>query len=469
MKIAVIGGGITGLSAAYYMQKEILTEQLDAHVELFEANEELGGKIRTHKEQGYLIERGPDSFLARKPGVFKLAKEVGMDEEIVPNDAKGASILSKGRMHSMPGGAVMGIPTKFAPFAASSLFSPAAKARAAMDLMLPRGGQTADESVGGFFRRRLGHAVVDQLIEPLLSGIYAGDIDHLSLEATFPQFRRMEEEDRSLIKGMKKSQAASKEKQEGPSAEQAMFRSFKYGLSSLVDAIHRHLDEDAVRLGCTLSEISRESDGLRLTFADGTTDWFDRVLLTVPHHLIPEMIPSFSGNERLSEAPATTVATVAMGFDQTQLDDITLEGTGFLVADKANYDITACTFTHRKWSHTAPEGKGLLRTYVGRPGQEDIVSESDETIVERAVNDLKRIMPLKGEPEFSVVTRWRNSMPQYLVGHKDKVQAIETHLEEEFPGLYVTGASFGGIGLPDCVTQGEKAAYNLLSLVQGQS
>ncbi|WP_018924191.1 protoporphyrinogen oxidase [Salsuginibacillus kocurii] len=463
MKIAIIGGGITGLSAAYYLQKELLARGLSGEYKLFEASAQLGGKIQTDYTNGFVLEKGPDSFLARKTSAAKLAKEVGMDDELIYNTKGHAYIYKDQKLHNMPGGAIMGIPTKVAPFATTSLFSPFGKLRAGADVFLPRSQsakQNEDQSIGAFFRKRLGSEVVDHLIEPLLSGIYAGRIDSLSLQATFPQFAQIEEKHRSLILGMRQTMAERQTatSQEKDSKPKGMFQSLRNGLSSLVESIGNHLDEDALYLEHELEAVTPAEEGsYLLRFANGHEEHFDEIIMTTPHPQIANALPDMKNSQWFKDMPSTSVATVAMALKEEQLPS-DLDGTGFLVTKGGGLTITACTYTHKKWEHAAPEGYALLRCYVGRPGEEEIVHESDEAIKQTVLADLNHIVPIHGEPLFTRVTRWTKAMPQYLVGHVQQLAAFREELEARFPGIHVAGASFEGIGLPDCISQGEKAA-----------
>ncbi len=463
-QIAVIGGGITGLAASYELQKKIQSGNLDAQFTLYEGSGRLGGVIRTDYTNGFVIEQGPDSFLTRKRSMYNLTVELGLEKELVTNQS-GAYILHESGLQRMPEGAVMGIPTKLRPFLTTGLFSMKGKIRAGMDLFLPRGkaGQE-DQSVGDFFRRRLGNEVVDHLIEPLLSGIYAGRIDNLSLQATFPQFQEIENKHRSLILGMR-NVSGSKTPQEpvflGEMKKPAnMFLTLRGGLQSLVDRLEKELDEKAVMKNKKLIRIEKEGKGIRLHFEDGSDAYADKVLLTTRHHEAYELFKEMDFMEPMGKVPSTSVATVALAYDSSAMTK-PLNGTGFVIPKKAGYTITACTWTHHKWEHTAPEGKALLRAYVGRAGEEEIVSKSDKEIVEAVRRDLKEIMGIEAEPELHLVTRWRNAMPQYEVGHRERLQAIEKKLAAEYPAVKLLGASYRGIGLPDCIDQAVQAVEEI--------
>ncbi|RSL29507.1 protoporphyrinogen oxidase [Salibacterium salarium] len=458
MKVAIIGGGITGLTAAYYLQKEIMTNHLNMEYELFEETSQLGGKIKTDHYNGFVIEQGPDSFLARKESASKLAKEVGLKDELISNNKGQAYVLKGQSLHPIPMGAVMGIPTKLGPFLTTGLFSVSGKLRAGADFFLPKSASKKDQSLGKFFRRRLGSEVVDHLIEPLLSGIYAGNMDRLSLQATFPQFYDMEQQYRSLILGMKETRP---EAQPGQGQKKGGFLTLTKGLQSFVEGIENHLDEDAVHKNQSLEKITKTDHQYQLHFADGEIKLFDKVILTTPHHVTAELLEDTQVQEHLQSIPSTSVATVAMAFDEDQISS-DFDGTGFVVSKKSGYTITACTWLHKKWEHSTPKGKALLRCFVGKPGGEYIVDKEDDDIVDTVLKDLNRIMKVEGYPEYYKVTRWHNAMPQYEVGHYKKLEEIKDKMETDFPGIYVAGAAYGGVGLPDCINQGEKIVEEII-------
>ncbi|RDI47855.1 oxygen-dependent protoporphyrinogen oxidase [Falsibacillus pallidus] len=458
-KVAVIGGGMTGLAAAYYLQKTIKEKKLPIEVVLIEASHRLGGKIQTVYKDGFVIERGPDSFLARKQSASRLAKEVGLEDKLVSNTAGRSYVMVNEKLHPMPEGAVMGIPTKISPFITTGLFSVPGKMRAAADFVMPRSKEIGDQSLGSFFRRRLGDEVVENLIEPLLSGIYAGDIDKLSLMSTFPQFYEVEQEHRSLIMGMKKTTPAptpNKNKK-----KKGMFLTFKSGLQSFVDEIEQQLDKGSVVKGVKVEGIEREEKGYHLQLSSGEELTVDSVIVTTPHHAVQSMFNSLGFFDPLKSMPATSVATIAMAFPEEAIKR-DIDGTGFVVSRNSDYTITACTWTHKKWPHTTPKGKVLLRCYVGRAGDEAVVDLSDEEIEQIVLDDLKKTMDISMKPEFSIVSRWKEAMPQYTVGHKERMQNIYRNIENELPGVFVAGSSFEGLGLPDCIDQGEAAVAKTL-------
>ncbi|KAF0822069.1 protoporphyrinogen oxidase [Cytobacillus firmus] len=464
-KVIVAGGGITGLAAAYYLQKEAKEKGLALDVKLIEASHRLGGKIQTIIRDGFVIERGPDSFLARKQSAARLAREAGLEKELVRNTSGKSYVLVRQRLYPMPGGSIMGIPTQIAPFITTGLFSPAGKARAAADFVLPRSNPSTDQSLGAFFRRRLGDEVVDNLIEPLLSGIYAGDIDQLSLMATFPQFYQVEQKYRSLIMGMKKA-AGSQPKQAGNSkSKEGMFLTFKSGLQSLVDALESKLEPGTVLKGHRIESVIKNGKSYTVEINGGESLNADCIVMAVPHHALCSIFSGWGLFEQFKEMPSASVATVALAFPEDAIER-DIDGTGFVVSRNSDYTITACTWTHKKWPHSTPKGKVLLRCYVGKAGDEAVVDLSDDQIIKVVLDDLNKTMNINMNPEFCYVTRWKDSMPQYTVGHKERVGLAKKQAQDELPGIFLAGSSYEGLGVPDCIDQAEEAVRNTLEYLQ---
>ncbi|UOQ86598.1 protoporphyrinogen oxidase [Gracilibacillus salinarum] len=461
-KITIIGGGIAGLTAAYYLDKKIKEEELDYELTLLESTNRLGGKIKTERRDGFTIERGPDSFLIRKQSAERLARDVGIGDKLVKNGTGTSYILVGEDLHRMPQGSFMGVPTQVKPFLSSDLFSLTGKLRAGMDYILPKGEAADDQSLGKFFRRRLGDEVVENLIEPLLSGIYAGDMDDLSLMSTFPNFYQLEQEYGSLIKGLHKTNQAPKPT---TGKKPSMFYSIDGGLATLVDAIEGSLSEGIVQKRKAVQGLTKTDSGYELTLQNGEKLESDAVLVATPYSVMKQLMNQYDVISELPHMKATSVANVALAFDKEAIKE-DIDGTGFVVSRNSNYRITACTWTHKKWPETTtPKGKALLRCYVGRPGDEDVVDLSDEAIEDIVLHDINKIMKIDGDPIFSVVSRWKDAMPQYSIGHKQVVERLESGLANELPGVFVAGSPYRGIGIPDCIDQGEAAVENILSFL----
>ena len=462
-KIVIAGGGITGLSAAFYMQQQIRDQKLPIDIILVEATNRLGGKIQTVRRNGYIIERGPDSFLIRKKSMDRLAEELGIADELVKNATGQSYVLLNDELHPIPGGSIMGVPTEVGPFLKSNLFSLTGKLRAAGDFFLPRSDIKGDQSLGQFFRRRFGNEVVNNLIEPLLSGVYAGDIDHMSMESTFPQFVDVEEKHRSLILGMKKTKPKPEQLPNKGHAtkKEGAFHTFRNGLETIVEALEAQLPEVKFIKGVRLESIETSEGRTYVTLNEGTIIEADAVILTTGHAMARQLFEPHGVVQQLNEIRTSSVATVTLAFPKEAVVQ-DKEGTGFLVSRSGDYSITACTWVNRKWPTTTPDGKVLLRAFVGRIGEEAIVDLPDDEIEEIVLEDLNKIFEINGKPEFSIVTRWKEDRPQYRVGHKQLIMEAKKELSEAFPNVELAGASYEGVGLPDCIDQGKAAGLRVL-------
>jgi protoporphyrinogen/coproporphyrinogen III oxidase len=464
--IVIVGGGISGLSAAFYARKELQARGVKAKITLIEKSGRLGGKLHTLRKDGFVIEKGADSFLARKLPIIELTRELGIEAELTAVNPKAKTfILHKGKLHRMPPGLVLGIPTKVMPFVKSNLISPLGKLRAGLDLVLPRREADSDESLGDFLQRRVGREVLENIAEPLLAGIYAGDTSVLSLQATFPQFHSIEKKSRSLILGMVASRKTNaKETSELPNiAKNSMFLTFKNGLSSLVERLIDVLQDVEVVTGCGVTKLEQaQSDGgaqeYRLTLDDGRVLTADRVILALPAPQTAALLPDLPEKQPFENMSYVSVANVVMAFRAEDVGTAASEGSGFVVPRREGRFITACTWTSTKWLHTAPEGKALLRMYVGRAGEQEWVSMTDEEIIDRVRRDIREIMGLTEAPLFTEVTRLMRSMPQYPVGHPDNVRRLLERVRTDLPGLQLCGSAYNGVGIPDCVRVAKGAA-----------
>lgn len=462
-QIVIIGGGITGLSTAYYLQKEITRNQLPFNIKLVEASNRLGGKIRTLQRDGFTIEQGADSMLIRKKPAVKLVKELGLENEIVRNATGKSYILANHKFHRIPKDTFMGVPKNIRSVLRSTLISPTGKIRALADLVKVKGKGDRDESLGSFFERRFGKELLTNQIETLLSGIHSGDIYNMSLQASYPNFYQLEQKYGSLIKGLSKTMPNTTKQIEKQSAP-GMFFSFKNGLETLVHELKKTIDPEMVTLGTAVDHIEKKEHFYHLLLSNGDVYRADAIIVTSPSFTLPKLFSQYDFFKPFKEIPATSTANIVLAFDQVKIKK-DIDGTGFLVRKNSGYQISACTWTHKKWPLTTPEGKVLLRCYVGRPGEESVVDLSDEDLTEVVLKDLRKAMKLKGDPAFSVVTRWRQGRPQYTVGHLERLSKIRKQAAGQVPGVFLTGSSYEGQGIPDCIEQGEKTAQETLQFL----
>jgi len=461
-KIAIVGAGITGLTAAYYLQQQINKKNLPYLVTLIEASDRLGGKIQTVKRDGFVIERGPDSFLARKQPAVRLAENLGIKDELIRNSTGQSYILVGETLHKMPKGSFMGVPTDLDTFFETDLLSEQGKARAKEDLAISRSNVAGDQSLGHFFRYRFGDELVENVIEPLLSGIYSGDMDKMSLLATFPNFYELEQQYESLIKGL---QQTIQKPKESTGKQPGQFFSFRNGLETIVEHLATRIKDQVDIIHDKVTHIHRGTEHYHVELEQGKQIQADVVIMTTPHQVLPRVFSDYDFFDPLLAVPSNSVANVALAFDQSAIKQ-ELDGTGFVVSRNSSYRMTACTWTHKKWETTTPKGKALLRAYVGKPTDQDIVQLPDDEIIDVVLEDVYKTMHITKKPEFTVVTRWKNAMPQYTVGHKDRIQEIRHQLGEHLPGIFLAGSSFEGVGIPDCIGQAEQVVEKSLHFLQ---
>lgn len=482
-RFVVIGGGISGLSSAFYLLKQAKQRGRDALVTIVDPSERIGGKINTLKRDGFTIERGPDSFLARKTPIIDLAYDLGIENELVGTNpkAKKTYILHHGKLHPMPPGLVLGVPTEIAPFAKTSLLSWGGKLRAMMDFVTPASKETGDESIGDFLTRRVGAEVMERVAEPLLAGIYAGELNKLSLASTFPQFREAERKHGSLIRGMRanKRLAASTPAvatRLPDAVKNSMFLTFRGGLNTMLEALHESLVRSGVewklgRKAVAFRQNNEDEHGdnvapYEVLLSDGEILEADGIVITAPAFDAADLLEPHMNVDALRAIRYVSVANVVMAFDKASLG-IDFDGSGFVVPRTEGTTITACTWTSAKWLHSSPSDKVLLRCYVGRSGDEAVVDLSDSKLTEAVRRDIRNTMGITAEPLFTEITRLHHSMPQYPVGHLQETAKLRTKLRAQMPGVWVTGAAFDGVGLPDCIRQGKEAAMGVYKSLVG--
>ena len=451
MRIAVVGGGIAGLAAARRLEALLP----DADLTLVEVEPTLGGKIVTEHAAGFLVEDGPDSFLSRKARGPELCEELGLGDELVgrrPENAR-TYVRRHGELHPLPAGLTGMVPTDLDALADSSLLSPEGRERLAAEVGLPPAPAGDDESIASFFTRRLGREAYETLVEPLTTGIYAGDGDQLSLRATFPGLRALELEHGSVITGLLAQPAP-------PGGGLPSFVALRSGLGTLVDALVRDLRRTTIRTGAPVAALERGANDYVLAFAGGGRVRADGVVLAVPAFAAAELLARLDHDlaDAHAEIPYASSALVSLGFRDEDVPH-PLDGYGYVVPRTEGSDVLACSWTSSKWEGRAPTGSALIRVHTGRFGGRDTSAEPDDELVALAREEV-RLLGITADPSFTRVHRWPRSMPQYVLGHVERVERIEAALESH-PGLAVAGAAYRGVGVPDCIASGEVAAESL--------
>ena len=463
-RVVIVGGGIAGLSAAYRLKKNAP----DIAITLIESDSRLGGKITTERVDGFVIEGGPDTFLSYKPRGIGLCRELGLEDRLHGTNEKirRTYVMRHGKLYDLPEGLTGLIPSRFGPMIKTSLISPLGKLRMGLDYFIPPKSPNGDESLAQFVNRRLGRELYDRMIEPLMSGIYAGDGEQLSLGATFPQLRQTELEHGSLVKGMlatKKKAQSSVTPQHG-SAQTASTKKWpafvtpETGLAEIVEALQARLRDMDVRLGTRVTRIERDESGYSVRLEDDTVVTAEAVILATPAYvtaylvvgLDPEMTQALKGIFY-----ASTV-TVSVAYP---LKDIPrpLNGYGYIIPKAEGRSILATTWTSTKFPHRAPEGYGLMRAFIGRAGDDEVLNRSDAELLQMVRDEVYEVLGVTAAPIVHRIFRWPKAMPQYTLGHLDRLAVIDRRLAQH-PGLFVAGNAYRGIGLPDCIASGEQAA-----------
>ncbi len=470
-RAVVVGGGITGLACAYELQSQARAAGRDVAVTLLEGSERLGGCIFTERPEGFIVEGGPDCFLAEKPWARELCQELGIADRLMGTDpaSRRLYVLSSGRLHPLPEGFILLVPTAVWPFISSSLFSWPGKLRMAMELVIPPRRDPEDENLGSFVRRRLGQEVLDKIAEPLVAGIHAGDPETMSLRATFPRFLDLERTYGSLIRGMmvrKRQMQASHGTLHASGQPASLFLTLEGGLGELVQSLEAACDGVDFRLGRRVAELTpREPVGWRIGLSGGESLEAEAVALAVPSWQAAPLVAGVDGPlaDLLETIPWVSSATVTSAWERSQVGH-PLDASGFVVARGEGRSITACTWSSVKFPGRAPAGRVLLRAFVGGAKQQSLLEQPDEAIAKMVQSDLGEVMGLAGEPLFVRVHRWPKAMPQYTMGHLQRVEAIEAACERH-PGLALAGSSYRGLGIPDCINQGRQAARGLFRVL----
>jgi protoporphyrinogen/coproporphyrinogen III oxidase len=445
--VVVVGGGISGLTAAYRLAQKGIPFRL------LEASPRLGGVVRTEIRDGFLLEGGPDALLAQKPQGLALCRELGLGPRLVPTNPEKRSVfvLHRGRLHPLPEGMVLAVPTRIGPVLRSGLFSWRGKMRMGLDLVRPARKETGDESIAAFLRRRFGQEAVDRLGEPLLAGIHAGDPERLSIRASFPRFADLEKRYGSLIRGLWTSVPPSKPGSSG-------FYSLSGGLVELVEGLASRLPSSAISTETPVASLERP-DGAAFRIGAGGEELAARaVILAVPPNRSASLARGLSASlaQGLGEIRASTTATVCLGFRKEHVEN-ELAGYGLIVPVTEGLRTLACSFFSTKFPGRAPEGSVLLRGFLGGTRDPRILDLDDDTLTGLVVREMTPVLGIRGAPVMSRVFRWPGGTPQLEVGHMERAAAMDAQLQA-IPGLFVAGAGHRVTGIPDCIAQGSAAA-----------
>ena len=467
-KVIVIGGGIAGLAAAYRIQEEI-NRGAPVSCTLLEGSDRLGGKIHTIRRDGFILERGPDSFISQKPAAVELCKKLGIDDHLMgtKTDHPQTFVYLNRKMVTIPDGLSLMVPTKFMPFITTRLFSLPGKIRMGLDLFLPRRRGNSDESLASFVRRRLGAEALERMAQPLMSGIYASDPEAMSLNASFPMFAQVEKKYRSLVLGMlaqkrKRSAAPSSPKGYKPFS---FFLTLKNGLSEIVETLVDQSPDVQFRTREQVNALQKSNNSWRVKLTSGEELEADAIILSTPANVTARLVEDWAPGiaARLDQIPYVSTAAVVLGFDRNQFAH-PLRGFGFVVPHIEKRKITACTWVSSKFPGRAPDNRVLLRAFVGGAVNEHLAEQDTETIKQQVREELRDIMGVYEEPLFCEVFQYKKGNVQYQVHHPQLISEIEKELAD-FKGLYLAGSAYKGIGIPDCVKNGTENAESALELL----
>ncbi len=494
-RVVIIGGGLTGLAAAHRLLERSHESGKVLDLTVLEAGSRVGGIVQTCERDGFLLERGPDSFISEKPAALSLVKRLGLESQLIETNQhyRRSFIVRDGQLLPVPEGFQLLAPSRWWPFVKSDIFSWPGKARMALDLFLPRRrlngnntGNEADESLAEFVRRRLGSEALERMAQPMVGGIYTADPERLSLLATMPRFLEMEREHRSLIHALRKqnSRAVSKDAQSESStgtsgARYSLFLSFDRGMQVLTDTLEERISrfgaqvstcgtagKTAIRVNTAIESITLDEgvrDGGRspewkLTNSDNETLVADAICLALPAYLSSRLLgpvdPQLS--RELSEISYASSATVNLAFRREDIPH-PLDGFGFVVPFIEKRSLIACTFSSVKFASRAPAGHVLLRAFIGGALQPELLELDEVRLLARILGDLRDLLGIERAPLFTEVTKWERSMPQYYVGHLERVRRIEARIRT-LPSLFLAGNAYSGLGIPDCIRSGEAAA-----------
>jgi oxygen-dependent protoporphyrinogen oxidase len=464
----IVGGGITGLSAAFYLQRAARAGGQPVRCTLIERDPRLGGKILTDTVDdphgAFVVEGGPDSFVAQKPWGVQLARDLGLGGQLAGTKPARVTtyVLSGGRPVPMPEGMMLAFPTRFLPFAFSPLLSWPGKLRMLADLFLPAKRDDTDETLADFTRRRFGAEALDKLTEPLLAGIHSSDPERQSLLMTFPRFRDMERSHGSIIRAML---AARRKAKSAPKSNTSPFMTLRGGIGELVRALREQITGEIIA-GSEVTNLRYDPTAeraYRLTLSGHAPIAADAVIITTPASAAAELLaplrPALA--DELRQIRYVTTGTVALAFRRADIGS-PLDGYGLIIPSSERRRINALTMVSQKFDQRAPDGTVLIRMFVGGSRTPETVALGDAELLELARGELRDILGITAAPLWTRIYRWPNGNPQYDVGHIERMQRIERELPA---GVWLAGSSYNGVGIPDCVRQGQEAAQRALALL----
>lgn len=455
--VVVIGGGITGLCTMHELQKQKVEKNLPLRLILVEKNNHLGGKMHSVREQGFIMETGADSIVARHKSVLPLVQDIGLESELVYNSTGISYIYSHNKLHAIPADSVFGIPTSIDSLNSSTLISEKGKQDALNDFDLAENPFTKDSSIGEFLEYYLGKELVEKQIAPVLSGVYSGDLYKLTMASTLPYLLDYKNQYGSIIKGF------GENREQFQKSAEKKFISFKRGLSQLIEKLEETLTDVEIVKGLETKAILKSGDRYLCEFDNGDSIEADKIVLSTPHQSASALLRDEKIQTELNSIRNASIIAVYVGFDIPD-DQLPADGTGYIVSENTDVLCNACTWTSRKWKHTSESGNLLIRMFYksSNPAFEQLKGLNDAQLVDVALKDIRKSLRIEGKPVVSNVTKWTDLMPVYGMDHAKIVQSLTEQMEMEYPNVYLAGCSYYGVGIGNCIQNGQDTARKIL-------
>ncbi|MEE3809403.1 protoporphyrinogen oxidase [Lysinibacillus fusiformis] len=454
--VVVLGGGITGLCTMHYLQRQVKENNVDVRLVLVEKNTYLGGKLYSTHEQGFIMETGADSIVARHKGVMELVQELDFEENLVYNETGISYIYTNNELHAIPADSTFGIPMSLASLEQSTLITEQGKQDALKDLTLPNKDFTKESSIGEFLTYYLGEELVKNQIAPVLAGVYSGDLHQLSIASTLPYLIDYKNEYGSIIKGFDAN------REQFAKAANKKFISFKNGLSSLIDRLEQTLTDVEIIKGVATVNVQKQENHYSIALANGESIETDYVVLALPNEAVQGLLQDESLNSYFDQFTTASAITIYLGFDVPD-SRLPADGTGYIVSHNSDVTCNAATWTSRKWRHTSRDHKLLVRLFYKsiNPAYEQLHAMSDEELAAVALEDVRKSLGIEEQPTVINVTKWIDQMPKYDLAHREALQGLVQELQENYPNLSIAGCSYFGVGIGACIQNGKKIGEEL--------
>lgn len=454
--VVVLGGGITGLCTMHYLQRQVHEKNLDVKLVLVEKNTYLGGKLHSAYEQGFIMETGADSIVARHKGVMELVKELDFERNLAYNETGISYIYTNNELHAIPADSTFGIPMSLQSLEESTLVSEEGKKEALKDLTMPNEEFTKESSIGEFLTYYLGEELVQNQIAPVLAGVYSGDLNQLSIASTLPYLIDYKNDYGSIIKGFDAN------REQFVKAANKKFISFKNGLSSLIDRLEETLTDVEIIKGIATTNVKKQENQYSVTLESGRIIEANHVVMALPNESVQSLLKDESLNGYFEQFNTASAITIYLGFDvpDTRLP---ADGTGYIVSHNSDVVCNAATWTSRKWKHTSAEGKLLVRLFYKsiNPEYERLRMMTDEELAAVALEDVRKSLGIEEKPTVVDVTKWIDQMPKYDLAHREALQGLVHELEKNYPNLSIAGCSYFGVGIGACIQNGKKIGEEL--------